>query len=120
MIILGVSSFELRNNTQVYLEKLSTITRAYRFLDKDITFTGPNKSICKSYSGSMILVISLFLCDAFFDFPFSHASQIPFLQNSMSGKPRTNSLLTKEFIVLKFRCANLLCQSQLSSIESLL
>ena len=120
MIILGVSSFELRNNTQVYLEKSSTITKAYRFLDRDITFTGPNKSICKSCSGSVILVKSLLLCDAFFDFPFSHASQRPSLQNSMSGKPRANSLLTKEVIVLKFKCDNLLCQSQLSSVEALL
>ena len=120
MIILGVLSFELRNNTQLYLEKSSTITRAYRFLDKDTAFTGPNKSICKSFSGSVILFISLLLCDDFFDFPFSQASQRPFLQNSMSGKPRTNSLLTKEFIVLKFRCDNLLCQSQLSSVEALL
>ena len=69
MIILGVSSFKLINNTQVYLKKSSTITRAYRFLDKDITFTGPNNFICKSCSGSVILVISLLLCDAFFDFP---------------------------------------------------
>ena len=39
--ICGASYFECRNITQVYFQWSSTITKAFWFLDMDMTFTGP-------------------------------------------------------------------------------
>ena len=119
MISWGASSFEWRNRTHVYLERLSTIARAYRFLDIDMVLTGLNKSICINWRGSVILDMHVLVWIDIFYFPLWHDSYNPSWQNSIWGRPLTNSHLIKEFIVLKFRWDSLLCHNQLSSDDAL-
>ena len=77
MIICRVSCLELKNSTQVYHEKPSTITSAYQFFKNDMTFTESKRSMWISLRGAVIELMSLMLWLDLLIFPFWHASQTP-------------------------------------------
>src|ERR1044072_6281404 len=94
---LNASLFCTRKKVQVYLEKSSTITKAYTLPPKLLVLDGPNKSICNNCSGLVVDTTFLDLKVDFVCFPFWQASQSLSLTNFILGNPITRSCLISLF-----------------------
>src|ERR1043165_5531951 len=88
---LKASLFCTRNNVQEYLEKSSTITKAYTLPPKLFVLDGPKRSMCNNCSGLVVDTTFLDLKDDFVCFPFWQASQSLSLTKFLLGKQMTRS-----------------------------
>src|ERR1044072_9994273 len=93
------------------------MTKQYRFSEKLVVLIGPNKSICSSSSGLLVLTKFFDLKELFSCLPCKKAEHLmPDLKDNF-GRPRTKSCLTILVMVYKEACPSFLCQSHLSSSD---